>query len=383
MARRSPGPRRCCWPAAARPVTSRRCSPSPTPCADATPRWPSRRSAPRPGSRRGSSRRAATSCATCPRCRCPRRPDPATCCGCRATCAARSRAARGRHRRDRRRGRRRLRWLRLDAGLPRGPARRIPIVVHEQNARAGLANRLGARIDRRASATTFPGTVAAARLASSGCRCGARSPRSTARRAATRRDDRVRAGPAVARPSSSPADRSARSGSTTSFAAARGRAVSAAGVQVLHVTGAGKEFEPERPDVGAPYVVVPYADRMELAYAAADLVVCRSGANTVCELTAVGLPAVYVPAARSATASSGSTRPTSSPPVVASSSTTRRSPREWIPTTSSPLAARRRRGCSRWARPPRRSGERDADELLADLVHRACVAAGSRGCRWR
>ena len=40
---------------------------------------------------------------------------------------------------------------------------------------------------------------------------------------------------------------------------------------------------------------MPYADRMELAYAAADLVVCRSGANTVCELTAVGLPAVYVP----------------------------------------------------------------------------------------
>ena len=34
---------------------------------------------------------------------------------------------------------------------------------------------------------------------------------------------------------------------------------------------------------------------MELAYAAADLVVARSGANTVCELTAVGLPAVYVP----------------------------------------------------------------------------------------
>ena len=38
-----------------------------------------------------------------------------------------------------------------------------------------------------------------------------------------------------------------------------------------------------------------YADRMDLAYAAADLVVARAGANTVCELTAVGLPAVYVP----------------------------------------------------------------------------------------
>ena len=34
---------------------------------------------------------------------------------------------------------------------------------------------------------------------------------------------------------------------------------------------------------------------MERAYSVADLVVARSGANTVCELTAVGLPAVYVP----------------------------------------------------------------------------------------
>ena len=48
-------------------------------------------------------------------------------------------------------------------------------------------------------------------------------------------------------------------------------------------------------DESVPYVVMPYVDRMDLAYAAADAVVCRSGANTVCELTAVGLPAVYVP----------------------------------------------------------------------------------------
>ena len=45
----------------------------------------------------------------------------------------------------------------------------------------------------------------------------------------------------------------------------------------------------------APYVVLPYVDRMDLAYAAADLVVCRSGANTVTEVAAVGLPAVFVP----------------------------------------------------------------------------------------
>ena len=40
---------------------------------------------------------------------------------------------------------------------------------------------------------------------------------------------------------------------------------------------------------------MPYVDRMDLAYAAADLVVCRAGANSVTEAAAVGLPAVFVP----------------------------------------------------------------------------------------
>jgi UDP-N-acetylglucosamine--N-acetylmuramyl-(pentapeptide) pyrophosphoryl-undecaprenol N-acetylglucosamine transferase len=44
-----------------------------------------------------------------------------------------------------------------------------------------------------------------------------------------------------------------------------------------------------------PYVVVPYIDHMERAYAAADVVLCRSGAMTCAELAAVGLPGVFVP----------------------------------------------------------------------------------------
>lgn len=40
---------------------------------------------------------------------------------------------------------------------------------------------------------------------------------------------------------------------------------------------------------------VPYLDRMDLAYAAADLVVCRAGSATVAELATVGVPAVLVP----------------------------------------------------------------------------------------
>jgi UDP-N-acetylglucosamine--N-acetylmuramyl-(pentapeptide) pyrophosphoryl-undecaprenol N-acetylglucosamine transferase len=34
---------------------------------------------------------------------------------------------------------------------------------------------------------------------------------------------------------------------------------------------------------------------MDLAYAAADLVLCRAGANSVTEAAAVGLPAIFVP----------------------------------------------------------------------------------------
>ena len=44
-----------------------------------------------------------------------------------------------------------------------------------------------------------------------------------------------------------------------------------------------------------PYKVLDFVDRMDLAYAAADLVVCRSGASSLTEAAAVGLPAVFVP----------------------------------------------------------------------------------------
>ncbi|MFK0289260.1 UDP-N-acetylglucosamine--N-acetylmuramyl-(pentapeptide) pyrophosphoryl-undecaprenol N-acetylglucosamine transferase [Streptomyces sp. NPDC090442] len=40
---------------------------------------------------------------------------------------------------------------------------------------------------------------------------------------------------------------------------------------------------------------VPYLDRMDLAYAAADLVLCRAGSATVAELATIGMPAVLVP----------------------------------------------------------------------------------------
>jgi UDP-N-acetylglucosamine--N-acetylmuramyl-(pentapeptide) pyrophosphoryl-undecaprenol N-acetylglucosamine transferase len=50
-----------------------------------------------------------------------------------------------------------------------------------------------------------------------------------------------------------------------------------------------------RGEQGLCYRMVPFCDRMDLLYTAADLMVCRAGASTVAELTVAGVPAVLVP----------------------------------------------------------------------------------------
>ncbi len=64
-----------------------------------------------------------------------------------------------------------------------------------------------------------------------------------------------------------------------------------AGFQVLHAYGKKNE----QPQAHEHYISVPYIDDMAAALAVADMVVCRSGAMTVAEVTSAALPAVYVP----------------------------------------------------------------------------------------
>lgn len=63
-------------------------------------------------------------------------------------------------------------------------------------------------------------------------------------------------------------------------------------VQILHI--AGRDRSESAVDALA-YRAIEYTDRMDLAYAAADVAVCRGGATTIAELTVVGLPSVIVP----------------------------------------------------------------------------------------
>jgi UDP-N-acetylglucosamine--N-acetylmuramyl-(pentapeptide) pyrophosphoryl-undecaprenol N-acetylglucosamine transferase len=67
---------------------------------------------------------------------------------------------------------------------------------------------------------------------------------------------------------------------------------------VLHIVGPNNIDQiPADAAAGGPgrYEPVPFVSDMQWAYAAADLVACRSGAMTCAELAAVGLPAVFVP----------------------------------------------------------------------------------------
>jgi UDP-N-acetylglucosamine--N-acetylmuramyl-(pentapeptide) pyrophosphoryl-undecaprenol N-acetylglucosamine transferase len=170
---------------------------------------------------------------------------------------------------------------------------KVPVVVHEQNALPGLANRIGARLAARV-AVTVPGTpLPGARLVGMPLRTAISGLDRVARRA----EARAQFGLDPDRPTLLVFGGSQGAASLNRAAAGAADALTGAGVQVLHARGP-KNTEvtvPARPAGEAPYVVVDYLERMDLAYAAADLALCRSGAVTVAEVSAVGLPAVFVP----------------------------------------------------------------------------------------
>ncbi|WP_395658860.1 undecaprenyldiphospho-muramoylpentapeptide beta-N-acetylglucosaminyltransferase [Nocardioides sp.] len=172
--------------------------------------------------------------------------------------------------------------------------RRLPLVVHEQNAVPGVANKLGARFAQRV-AVSFPETpLRHAEYVG----LPIRPMISGLDRAALRAEGRAFFGLDPDRPTLLVTGGSQGARRLNQAVSGAAGALARAGVQVLHAQGkhGGADPAPSRPaGTDVPYVVVEYIDRMDLAYAAADLVVCRAGANSVTEAAAVGLPAVFVP----------------------------------------------------------------------------------------
>jgi UDP-N-acetylglucosamine--N-acetylmuramyl-(pentapeptide) pyrophosphoryl-undecaprenol N-acetylglucosamine transferase len=167
--------------------------------------------------------------------------------------------------------------------------RHRPIVIHEANARPGVANRVAARLTPyvftaspavrlpHATPVGIPLRPAIAALDRAGLRAAARD-----------RFGLAADGPVLLVTGGSQGAQAINAAVSGAAGALRG-----AGVQVLHIVGPANTVDvPAGP---VPYVVVPYVDDMQYAYAAADFVLCRSGAMTCAEVTAVGLPAAYVP----------------------------------------------------------------------------------------
>jgi UDP-N-acetylglucosamine--N-acetylmuramyl-(pentapeptide) pyrophosphoryl-undecaprenol N-acetylglucosamine transferase len=172
---------------------------------------------------------------------------------------------------------------------------RVPLVLAEQNARPGAANRLVARF-ARACAVSFPDTpLPRAEVTGNPVRpeilaVDRESDRAAARAALGLPDDRhvvaVVGGSLGARRLNE-----AVAGAVAGWA-------DRADLAVRHVVGdrdwAVIESHPTS-DGAVIWQRIRYEDRMDRLYAAADLAVCRAGASTVFELAAVGLPAVLVP----------------------------------------------------------------------------------------
>ena len=164
----------------------------------------------------------------------------------------------------------------------------VPFVVHEANAKPGLANVLGAR---RAAAVgvAFDGTplrrgeVVGMPL---------RREIVTLDREAVRAEASAHFGLDAAKPTVLVFGGSLGARRLNEAFAGAWKDVLGAGWQLLHATGERSDLA----DPGVPgYAMRRYIDRMDLAFAAADLVVSRSGAATVSEIAALGIPAVYVP----------------------------------------------------------------------------------------
>lgn len=164
----------------------------------------------------------------------------------------------------------------------------IPFVVHEANAKPGLANVLGAR---RAAAVgvAFEGTPL---RGSEVVGMPLRQEVIALDRAAARAEAAEYFGLEADRPVLLVFGGSLGAQRLNEALADSWGDILAAGWQLLHVTGERSD----QADPGVPgYSLHRYIDRMDLAFALADLIVSRSGSATVSEISALGIPALYVP----------------------------------------------------------------------------------------
>jgi UDP-N-acetylglucosamine--N-acetylmuramyl-(pentapeptide) pyrophosphoryl-undecaprenol N-acetylglucosamine transferase len=168
---------------------------------------------------------------------------------------------------------------------------RLPVVVHDSNARVGLANKVGARFAARVAVAVPDSGLPKAEVVG----IPLRESIIKLDRAALRAQARAHFGLHPDAPTLLVFGGSQGARSINNAVSACARRFADARIGVLHAHGPKNSLAVQEVPGAPRYVGVPYLERMDLAYAAADAVLCRSGAMTVAEVSAVGLPAVFVP----------------------------------------------------------------------------------------
>jgi UDP-N-acetylglucosamine--N-acetylmuramyl-(pentapeptide) pyrophosphoryl-undecaprenol N-acetylglucosamine transferase len=252
--------------------------------------------------------------------------------------------------------------------------RHLPIVIHEVNVPPGVANRMGMRFTKNI-AVGFPQQQEQAESLRDARVVGVPLRTSIARmdRAALRPRALAHFGLRPDLPVLFVSGGSSGARTINLAVAGAAKQLTHAGIQVLHVQG-GRNDPFEIPDdLPVPYVVVPYLSDMQLGYAAADLMLCRGGAITVAETTAIGMPAVYVPYPHSNQEQKRNARPVVEAGGGILVDNAELTP-EWIERTVIPLARDPQRLTAMGAAAAA-YGRRDGDEALLDFV---CEAVAKR-----
>lgn len=242
----------------------------------------------------------------------------------------------------------------------------VPIVVHEANARPGLANKIGSRYTKHVAVATPDSKLRHARYIGIPLRRSV----ATLDRLAMRAEARAAFGLDANLPTLLVTGGSQGARRLNEVVETIAPALQRSGVQVLHAVGPKNELpQPDNMPGMPPYVPVSYLDRMDLAYAAADMMLCRAGAMTVAELSAVGLPAAYVPLP----IGNGEQRLNAQPVVKAGGGLlvddAELTP-EWIQQNVLPVLTNPHR-LHEMARAAAEFGRPDADELLVGMVYDA------------
>ena len=186
-------------------------------------------------------------------------------------------------------------------GYVSGPAyiaariRRVPIVIHEANARPGIANRLGALFTQHA-AIAYPvssGKLSRALLAGLPLRPDVESAFHNAESdwEKARSDAKVRIGFNAAKPLIFIFGGSQGSVAINSVIAGAKSQLGADGYQILHSVGSSNQL----PESNNIYKAVSYISDMASAYLAADLIISRSGAVSCSEINTLGRYALFIP----------------------------------------------------------------------------------------